>query len=106
MQRVCFALQVRPDRVDEYRLRHRDVWPEMLEALASAGWHNYSLYLRPDGLLVGTLECEDFAAAKTAMAAQKVNARWQAVVGDLFTDANGQRPDQMMYPLEEVFHLP
>jgi L-rhamnose mutarotase len=106
MQRVCFALQVRPDRVDEYRQRHREVWPEMLEALDSAGWHNYSLYLRPDGLLVGTLECDDFDAAKAAMAAQKVNSRWQAVVGDLFTDANGRTPDQMMYPLEEVFHLP
>ncbi len=106
MQRVCFALQVRPDRVDEYRLRHRDVWPEMREALSSAGWHNYSLYLRLDGLLVGTLECDDFDAARAAMAAQEVNARWQAAVGGLFAYSDDRRPDEMMYPLEEVFHLP
>ena len=33
MERVCFLLQVRPDRLDEYRARHREVWPEMLDAL-------------------------------------------------------------------------
>jgi L-rhamnose mutarotase len=105
-RRVCFLLQVRPDRVDEYRERHRAVWPEMRQALRDAGWHNYSLFLRGDGLLVGYLECEDFAAARAAMDATEVNARWQAEMGDLFEDLDGQRPDERMQPLEEVFHLP
>ena len=66
-RRVCFLLQVRPDRVAEYRERHRAVWPEMRQALSSAGWRNYSLFLRADGLLVGYLECEDFNAMITAV---------------------------------------
>jgi L-rhamnose mutarotase len=104
-RRVCFLLQVRPDRVDEYRERHRTVWPEMRQALHDAGWRNYSLFLRGDGLLVGYLECEDFATARAAMDATEVNARWQAEMGDLFEDLAGQRPDERMQPLEEVFHL-
>ncbi len=32
---------------------HVRVWPEMLEPLRQSGWRNYSLFLRPDGLLVG-----------------------------------------------------
>jgi L-rhamnose mutarotase len=60
MQRVCFTLQVRPDRLEEYRARHRAVWPDMLAALRGAGWTDYSLFLRGDGLLVGYLETEDF----------------------------------------------
>lgn len=63
MQRVCFLLKVRQDRIDEYRERHAAVWPEMLKALSATGWHNYSLFLRDDGLLVGYLETEDFQAA-------------------------------------------
>lgn len=66
MQRVCFLLKVRADRLDEYRERHAAVWPEMLDALSATGWHNYSLFLREDGLLVGYLETEDFAAAQAA----------------------------------------
>jgi L-rhamnose mutarotase len=105
-QRVCFLLQVRPDRVAEYRDRHRRVWPEMRQALQAAGWRNYSLFLREDGLLVGYLECDDFAAARAAMEATTVNQRWQAEMADLFEDLDDQRPDERMRPLEEVFHLP
>ena len=63
VERVCFQLSVRRDRLAEYRERHREVWPEMLDALRGAGWRNYSLFLRPDGFLIGYLECEDFDAA-------------------------------------------
>lgn len=105
MQRVCFLLKVRADRIEEYKRRHADVWPEMLDALRDAGWHNYSLFLRDDGLLVGYLETEDFAAAQRAMAATDVNARWQAEMAEFFESLDGQRPDEAMTPLTEVFHL-
>jgi L-rhamnose mutarotase len=101
---VCFLLKVRQDRLAEYRERHRDVWPEMREALSRTGWHNYSLFLRDDGLLVGYLETEDFEAAKKAMAETEVNARWQAEMAPFFEDLDG-RPDEGMTPLTEVFHL-
>ena len=50
VHRVCFQLQVRPERIAEYRERHTAVWPEMLRALQNTGWTNYSLFLREDGL--------------------------------------------------------
>ena len=106
MPRVCFVLRVRPDRVADYRARHQSVWPEMRQALAEAGWHNYSLFLREDGTLIGYLECEDFDAARAAMERTAVNAQWQAEVDPLFEDLDGRRPDQVMLPLEEIFHLP
>ncbi|MEU7304365.1 L-rhamnose mutarotase [Streptomyces sp. NPDC007189] len=105
MQRVCFLLKVRADRLDEYRERHAAVWPEMLDALKAAGWRNYSLFLREDGLLVGYLETDDFAAARAAMEATEVNARWQAEMAPFFESLDGARPDEAMKPLTEVFHL-
>jgi hypothetical protein len=36
-QRVGFVLRVKPERVDDYVRAHREVWPEMLEALKGAG---------------------------------------------------------------------
>ncbi|MER7802598.1 L-rhamnose mutarotase [Streptomyces parvulus] len=105
MRRVCFLLKVRRDRIAEYRERHAAVWPEMCEALSATGWHNYSLFPRDDGLLVGYLETEDFDAARAAMAATEVNARWQAEMGPFFESPDGARPDEAMKPLTEVFHL-
>ncbi|MFG3582955.1 L-rhamnose mutarotase [Streptomyces sp. NPDC047990] len=105
MQRVCFLLKVRADRLDEYRERHAAVWPEMLRALSATGWHNYSLFLREDGLLVGYLETEDFAAARAGMDATDVNARWQREMAPFFESPDGAAPDEAMTPLAEVFHL-
>ncbi len=105
MQRACFLLKVRQDRLDAYRDRHRQVWPEMLAALTEAGWGNYSLFLRADGLLVGYLETDDFEHARAAMAATGVNARWQAEMSEFFESLDGAAPDEAMRPLEEVFHL-
>ena len=104
-ERVCFVLKVRPDRLDEYRERHRSVWPEMLEALTDTGWRNYSLFLGEDGILVGYLECQYFEAALQGMESRDVNARWQAEMAPFFELAEGARPDTGLERLEEVFHL-
>jgi len=104
LERVCFILQVRPDRLTEYKERHRDVWPEMGDALARTGWHNYSLFLREDGMLIGYLETPDFERARAALAALEVNARWQEQMKPFFAAPTG-RPDENMALLEEIFHL-
>ena len=105
MERVCFLLRVRPDRLDEYKARHRSVWPEMRAALAESGWRNYSLFLRDDGLLVGYVETDDFAHAVATMQGTDVNARWQAEMAAFFELPSGERPDTGLQRLEEIFHL-
>lgn len=105
MRRICFILQVKPDRLEEYKDRHRKVWPEMQAALRETGWNNYSLFLRDDGLLVGYLETEDFEGARAGMAKREVNERWQREMSGFFIQPEGVLPDRAMQPLEEVFHL-
>jgi L-rhamnose mutarotase len=104
MNRVGFLFKVRQDRLQEYREHHRHVWPEMLNALSETGWHNYSLFLREDGLIFGYFETEQsLAVAQAKMAAKEVNTRWQQFMAP-FTDASA-RPDESFVELEEVFHL-
>ncbi|MGH9377338.1 MAG: L-rhamnose mutarotase [Terriglobia bacterium] len=105
MERVCFLLKVRPDRLEEYKRRHQSVWPEMLQALSETGWRNYSLYLRDDGLLVGYFETPDLQAALSGMAQRDVNGRWQRDMAPFFEDLGGKRPDEGFERLAEVFHL-
>lgn len=104
-KRVCFQLRVKKDRIEEYKMRHRAVWPEMLDALRQSGWSNYSLFLREDGLLIGYLETADFDQALADMAVREVNDRWQAEMKDFFEDPQGRPADRQMELLEEVFHL-
>jgi L-rhamnose mutarotase len=106
LQRICFCLRVKRDRLEEYKERHRAVWPEMQNALREAGWGNYSLFLRDDGLLIGYLETPDFERALAEMAKTDVNRRWQEQLAEFFESKPGKKADECMQPIAEVFHLP
>ena len=106
MKRIGFLLKVKPDKIEEYKLRHQAVWPEMLAALRRTGWHNYSLFLREDGLLFGYFETpESLQAAQAGMSQEAVNAQWQTFTAPFFENLTGAHADQSMIELEEVFHL-
>jgi L-rhamnose mutarotase len=106
VRRIGFLLKVKPDQIEAYKARHREVWPEMLAALRRQGWHNYSLFLRPDGLLFGYFETPvSLQAALDGMAGEDVNARWQAFMAPLFESVDGAQADKMMEELEPVFYL-
>ena len=103
--RSCFTLRVRPEVLDVYRSRHLAVWPEMLRALRDTGWARYSLFSRPDGLVVGYVESEDLERSRRAMADLSVNDRWQAQMASFFTGLDGRRPDEGFELLDPVFVL-
>ncbi len=103
--RVCFQLHVKPDRLAEYKERHAHVWPDMLAALHETGWHNYSLFVRDDGLLIGYFETPSLEAAQAGIARTEVNGRWQAEMAEYFEELDGLAPDEGFLVLEEVFHL-
>jgi L-rhamnose mutarotase len=106
MHRIGFVLKVRQDKIEEYKEHHRHVWPEMLDALRAAGWHNYSLFMRGDGLLFGYFETPaDLATATARMAETEVNTRWQMLMAPYFESPDNARPDQMLVELVEVFHV-
>jgi L-rhamnose mutarotase len=100
-QRTAFVLRVKPDRIDEYVEAHRQVWPEMLDALRGAGIRNYTIF-RHGNEMFGYFEADDLQAAGAHMAAQEVNTRWQDAMAELLDE---RVPDEGPPPLEEVFRL-
>ena len=103
MPRYCLVGHVNPDRLDEYREAHRTVWPGLLRALRDAGWRNYTLFLREDGLLIGYAEADDLVLAQQSVARTEVNARWQAAMAELFQSEGA--PDEAWELIPEVFNL-
>ena len=100
-ERRGFVLRVKPDRIDEYVDAHRDVWPEMLEALRAAGIRNYTIF-RAGNEMFGYFESEDLTRAEEYLAAQDVSTRWQDAMAELLDE---RVPDEGPPPLEEVFRL-
>lgn len=99
-------MKVREEVIPEYKEWHRKVWPELLDALSRHGWHNYSLFMRPDGLMIGYVEvADDFGAALEGMSGEEINTKWQEMMAPYFENPPGTQPDENMVVLEEVFHL-
>ena len=105
MERVCFQLQVKPDRIDEYVRRHAAVGPDMLRAIEDSGRRNYSLFLRPDGLLIGYYETDSDEESARRLREDPRTAAWEADMADFFVTLEGARADQGAEQLREVFNL-
>ncbi|MDP9262590.1 MAG: L-rhamnose mutarotase [Actinomycetota bacterium] len=100
-QRSAFIIRVRPERIEEYVHAHRHVWPEMLDALRSAGIRNYTIF-RHGNQMFGYFEGDDLEAAARYLAEQEVSDRWQDAMAELLEQ---RVPDSGPPPLEEVFRL-
>lgn len=105
MKRVGFQMKVKEEVIPDYKEWHRKVWPEMLDALRRHGWRNYSLFMRPDGLMFGYVEVEEsFEKSLEGMAREEINAKWQELMAPYFEIPEDSFADQNMIELEEVFH--
>ena len=100
-QRNAFVLRVRPDKIDKYVAAHRGVWPELLEALRSAGIRNYTIF-RNGNEMFGYFEADDVAAAELYLSQQEVCTRWQDAMSELLEE---RVPDAGPPALEEIFRL-
>ena len=104
MERKCFLLQVKADRLDDYLAGHQ-VWEEMLDAMREVGLRNYSLFWRADGMVVGYLEGEDILGSLRALGETDVNARWQAGMAEFFDSGSGDLEKGGIEWLEQYFHM-
>ncbi len=105
MQRVGFLIKVKPDKLEEYKKIHAQVWPELLAELKAAGIRNYSLWLRPDGLEFGYLECDDWQATCDYLAKSEVHTRWQVYMQDYLDSPIEGESAQPIEMLERSFLL-
>ena len=103
MERFCFTFEIRPGAEDEYKRRHDEIWPELVEVIQGSGVSNYSLFRRGT-TVIAYCECEpDVATAFAKIGASDVNARWSEYFEDLIlalTDEHGE-----LFTAQEVWHL-
>lgn len=82
MANYAWVLEVRPGYEEEYKKRHDEIWPEMLEALTKAGIRNYNIF-RHGLTLFGYFETADLKKAQEILAVSEVNAKWGKWMGPI-----------------------
>lgn len=103
MERFCFTFAIKPGSEEEYKRRHDEIWPEMVEALRESGIHNYTLFRR--GLdVIAYAECDpDARTAFGKMQSTEVDARWSKWFEDVIERRFDEHGEAMT--AEEVWHL-
>ncbi len=104
MQRVAFKMQLHKGFEAEYKKRHDEIWPELVELLKGSGISDYVIFLdETNNSLLGFLKAED-TVKLDELPNYEVMQRWWKYMGDIM-DAN---PDNspVSVPLKEVFYMP
>ena len=103
MERLCFTFEIRPGTEAEYKKRHDEIWPELVDAINDAGLANYTLFRRGT-TITGYVECSpDVATAFAKLAPTDVNARWAKWFEEIIVSLVDE--DGNLHRAEEVWHL-
>jgi L-rhamnose mutarotase len=104
MKRVAFRMQLFPGKVQEYKRRHDELWPELRDLLKSTGIKEYSIFLDENTLaLFGVLRIED-SVKLDDLPSQPIMKKWWLHMSDIMETNPDHSP--VSVPLKEVFYLP
>lgn len=101
--RRAFRMKLKPGAMEEYKRRHDVLWPDLAEALRSAGIYDYSIFLDEATLdLFAVLKLRD-GDTSAALPQQPVMRRWWDYMADLMEVEPGNRPCE--WPLMPMFQF-
>lgn len=104
MQRVAFKMQLFEGKIEEYKRRHDEIWPELVELLKETGIEDYSIFLDETTLsLFGVLKIAD-SLKLDDLPKQAIMQKWWAYMSDIMASNPDNSP--VSIPLKEVFYLP
>jgi L-rhamnose mutarotase len=105
MKRYGSVIRVRPEKLEEYKRLHAEVWPGVRKMIAECGLRNYSIYYK-DGYLFSYYEYvgDDYEADMAKMAADPETQRWWAVCEPCQEPLETRAEGEWWASMEEVFH--
>lgn len=105
MKRYGRAIKIKPERFEEYKKIHSEVWPEVLKTITECNIKNFSIYHK-DGWLFSYFEYmgNDFEKDMRKMAKDPVSQKWQEICGDMQIPPENRKDGEWWAVMEEVFH--
>lgn len=82
MERYAWKAIVLDGQLDEYKKRHDNIWPEMVEVLKKAGIRNYTIW-NVGNELFGYYECDSVEEAARVQAESPIVDKWNEYMKDV-----------------------
>lgn len=96
-------MRLTPGCRDEYKKRHKEIWPELVALLKENGISDYSIFLDEETNTLFAVQRQGEAQSSQDMGTNPIIQRWWAYMADLMeTNADNSPVSDL---LEEVFYM-
>lgn len=103
IETVAFRMNMNAGEAEVYRRRHDDIWPELSQALISAGVLDYRIFLDPESHHLFAVMTRRVDHTLADLPGTDVMQRWWAMMADIMQAGPDNVPVQT--DLAQVFHL-
>lgn len=106
MKRIGEMIKVKPDKLEEYKYHHANIWPQINAMIKECNIANYSIYHHGDYLFayyeyIG----DDFEKDMAKMAADPETQKWWDLVKPFQNPLEDRKEGEWWAGMEEVYHL-
>ena len=103
MEKYAFKMHLNEGQLQEYKFRHENIWPELVDLLKQAGVSDYSIFFDEEShTLFGVLwRTEDHTMDKLPL--QPIMKKWWWHMSDIMQTNDDNSP--VALPLTPVFHM-
>ncbi len=105
MKRYGSVIKIKPDKLEEYKRYHANVWPEILEMIRRCNIRNYSIFHK-DSYLFSYFEYvgDDFQGDMEKMASDPKTQEWWDIMMPMQKPLETRSQGEWWAEMEEVFH--
>jgi L-rhamnose mutarotase len=103
MERFAFTMKLKPGMKEEYRKRHNEIWPELVQLLRDAGVSDYSIFLDEDTNTLFAVQKLSGDSGSQDLGKEPIVRKWWDYMADLMETNPDNSP--VTKPIEEVFHM-
>ena len=103
MKRIAFKMHLNQGQKEEYKKRHRNIWPELKKLLKEAGISEYSIFFF---FLTNTLFAFQKVVGKSGsqnLGEKEILKKWWKYMADIMETNTDNSP--VAGELEEVFYM-
>jgi L-rhamnose mutarotase len=103
METIAFRMVLNPGMRDEYERRHREIWPELVDALHQAGVRDYRIFLDEGTQHLFAILTRTADHSMERLPDLPVMRKWWDYMADIMQTAPDHTP--LQEPLVPVFEL-
>lgn len=103
MQRTAFKMKLKPGCEAEYKKRHDEIWPELVELIKNSGVSDYSIFLDIETNILFAVQKQSGNESSQDLGTNSVVRKWWDYMSDIMEVNPDNSP--VAIPLPEVFYL-